>query len=430
MAFIPEYIFILFLIILIDYIIGLTLEQIQDKKLKKFYLVLSLLANIGLLAFFKYFNFINLNLQSVFQIFGGDYKPYNLDIILPIGLSFHTFQSMSYIIEVYRGNQKAERHLGKFANYVLFFPQMVAGPIEKYQTLGNELKKKVMPHYDNFANGFRLILFGFFVKMAVADNIAPLVNSVYEYPAAYSSASIWAAVLLFSIQIYADFYGYSMIAVGCAKLLGIELMDNFKTPYLALSITDFWKRWHISLTSWFRNYLYLPLGGNKVSGLKWTFNILIVFLISGIWHGPNWTFAIWGLIHALFYLLEKLFSKIFSFRIKEGFSFINLLLGCKTFLIISFAWIFFRAETFDKAMLIIKHLFSHWNNEGLSVNYFIPSAFAIALILSDILIYYTRFDQWITIKPMYVRWSFYSILLFCIICLAGVESLPFIYFQF
>lgn len=430
MAFIPEYIFILFLIILLDYVIGLTLEQINDKKLKKFYLVLSLLANISLLAFFKYFNFINLNLQSVFQVFGEHYKPYNLDIILPIGLSFHTFQSMSYIIEVYRGNQKAERHLGYFANYVLFFPQMVAGPIEKYSTLGKELKQKVAPLYDNYANGFRLILFGFFVKMAVADNIAPLVNSVYENPTAYNSASTWAAVFLFSIQIYADFYGYSTIAVGSAKLLGIELMDNFKTPYLAISITEFWKRWHISLTSWFRNYLYLPLGGNKVNAFKWIFNILIVFIISGIWHGASWTFAIWGLIHAVFYLLEKLFSKLFSFKAKEGFRFINLFLGIKTFLVVSFAWIFFRAETFDKAMLIFEHLFSHWNNEGMSVNYLTPLAFATALILSDVLIYYKRFDLWIKVKPVYMRWSFYTILLFCIVCLAGVESLPFIYFQF
>ncbi|MGZ4099891.1 MAG: MBOAT family O-acyltransferase, partial [Bacteroidia bacterium] len=288
MAFIPEYIFILFFIILLDYFLGRLIEKTPEQKKRLFYLILSLAANIGLLAFFKYFTFINENVISILKPVGVNFKMYHLNVILPIGLSFHTFQSLSYIIDVYLGNQKAEKHLGYFANYVLFFPQMVAGPIEKYKGLGNELKKEITPLYNNFANGFRLILFGLFVKMAVADNIAPFVNPVYENPAAFHSAEVWLAVILFSFQIYADFYGYSTVAIGAAHLLGIRLSDNFKTPYLALSINDFWKRWHISLTSWFREYLYMPLGGNRVNIVRWSINILIVFFISGLWHGASW----------------------------------------------------------------------------------------------------------------------------------------------
>ncbi|MEI8138144.1 MAG: MBOAT family O-acyltransferase, partial [Bacteroidota bacterium] len=278
MVFVPEYILILFLIIAVDYLAALTIERVGGR-LKLFYLVASLTANIGLLAFFKYFNFFNENLVSVFSLFGKEFHSSNLNIILPIGLSFHTFQSMSYTIEVYRGKQKAEKHLGYFANYVLFFPQMVAGPIERYDTLGNELKTVHKPLYQNFSDGFKLILFGLFIKMAVADNIAPYVNQIYADPLKYSSLQVLLSVFLFSFQIYADFFGYSTIALGSAKLLGINIMDNFKTPYLAKSVSEFWTRWHISLSTWFRDYLYIPLGGNRVKIPRWSINILIVFMV-------------------------------------------------------------------------------------------------------------------------------------------------------
>src|SRR6218665_870037 len=250
MAFVPKYILILFLIIIIDYSAALFIEKAQGR-LRLIYLVGSLAANILLLCFFKYFNFLNENLTAVFSLFGKEFTPSNLNILLPIGLSFHTFQSMSYTIEVYKGRQKAERHLGYFANYVLFFPQMVAGPIERYETLGNALKQEHKPLYQNFSDGFKLILYGLFVKMVVADNIAPIVNGVYFEPDKYSSAEIWLAVFLFPFQIYADFSGYSTIALGSARLLGISIMDNFKTPYLSKSVSEFWSRWHISLSTWF-----------------------------------------------------------------------------------------------------------------------------------------------------------------------------------
>lgn len=430
MAFVPKYILVLFLIIIIDYLSGLTIEQISDKKLKRFYLIISLLSNIGLLAFFKYFNFLNENAVTVFHLFGKEFHPINLNILLPIGLSFHTFQSMSYTIEVYRGTQKAERHLGYFANYVLFFPQMVAGPIEKYETLGNELKKNVTPFYENFSTGFRLILFGLFVKMTIADNLAPVVNAIYADPAAFHSIEIILGLIFFSFQIYADFYGYSTIAIGAAKLLGVNLMTNFKTPYLAISIQDFWKRWHISLTSWFRNYVYFPLGGSKVNVVRWTMNILIIFLISGLWHGANWTFVIWGLLHGIMYLIESAFSKIFKFKAKPGLNFINFLLGIKTFFVVTFIWIFFRAENFDKAKLIIKSIFHNRHLEFHHMDIVYPVLFTLLIIISDTFFYNNRADHWFNTKTQYVRWSVYTMLLFCILCMSGIENLPFIYFQF
>jgi alginate O-acetyltransferase complex protein AlgI len=236
MAFVPRYILILFVIIVIDYFSAILIERHHGTR-KKIFLVFSLLSNVLLLCFFKYFNFLNENLSALLSLGGYDVTPMNLSILLPIGLSFHTFQSMSYTIEVYRGRQKAERHFGYFSNYVLFFPQMVAGPIERYEGLGKELQQERYPTYDNFSNGFRLILFGLFIKMTVADNIAPYVNDIYANPGGYSTAQVWMAVFLFSFQIYADFYGYSTIALGSARLLGITIMDNFKTPYLSPAIT-------------------------------------------------------------------------------------------------------------------------------------------------------------------------------------------------
>jgi alginate O-acetyltransferase complex protein AlgI len=429
MAFIPKYILILFLIILIDYFSGLTIEKVQGRK-RLLWLVISLSSNILLLSFFKYFNFFNENLVTLFSFMGKELHPINLDIILPIGLSFHTFQSMSYTIEVYRGRQKAERHLGYFANYVLFFPQMVAGPIERYENLGNELKVVHKPLYENFSYGFRLILFGLFIKMTVADNLAPYVNQIYANPLKYNSYEVMMAVFLFSFQIYSDFYGYSSIAVGCARMLGIRIMDNFKTPYFSKSISEFWSRWHISLSSWFRDYLYIPLGGNRVKIPRWSLNILIVFMISGLWHGASWTFVVWGALHGLMLLLERYFSLLFNFRIKERWSLLNVLLVLKTFLLTSFIWIFFRAESFQNAKDIIKALLRNTSVQWHDINFTQPLVFVLALILLDLFTYNSRFDIKLTGLKTHYRWAVYTILIFGLLALAGTQKLAFIYFQF
>ncbi|MDQ3046840.1 MAG: MBOAT family protein [Bacteroidota bacterium] len=429
MALVPVYILILFFIIVVDYSVALLIESASGKK-RKVLLIGSVIANLGILAFFKYFNFANENFTWLLGVMGKENPVSSLNIILPIGLSFHTFQSMAYTIEVYRGNQKAERHLGYFANYVLFFPQMVAGPIERYERLGNQLKKVKVFLYENFANGFRLMLLGFFAKMCIADNLAPFVNEVYKDPSIHSSENIAIAIVLFSFQIYADFYGYSLIAMGAAKLMGVELMENFKSPYLAKNIVEFWKRWHISLTTWFRDYLYIPLGGNKVKLARWTVNILIVFLISGLWHGPSWNFVIWGGLHGLVYLGERAFNKLFRINELNNNPILNVLRIIKTFIIVSFIWIFFRAETFEKAQVMISSLFN--NAEVADELKADPKVWYLlaAFILLDVLLANKRFDVYFGNKPMVLRWSVYTILIFCVLALAGMENIPFIYFQF
>ncbi|MBL7933801.1 MAG: MBOAT family protein [Bacteroidia bacterium] len=429
MALIPKYILILFLIILIDYFSALAIEKSQGKK-RRLWLILSLCSNILLLAFFKYFNFLNDNFQTLFALFGQEFKPVNLNILLPIGLSFHTFQSMSYTIEVYRGTQKAEKHIGYFANYVLFFPQMVAGPIERYDRLGNELKKEHNLLYKNITDGLKLILYGLFVKMAVADNLAPFVNQIYESPEKYTSFQVAMAVFLFSFQIYADFFGYSTIAVGSARMLGVNIMDNFKTPYLSRSISEFWTRWHISLSTWFRDYLYIPLGGNRVPLPRWSLNIMIVFMVSGLWHGANWTFVVWGALHGIMSLSERYFSKIFNFKIKNGWSFLNVILCLKTFIVTSFIWIFFRAENFSKAKAIIRALFKNCFAEQEVINFTAPLAFTALLIIGDLLLFNSRFELRLNSTRTFIRWTVYALLIFCLFALSGTQKFAFIYFQF
>ncbi len=429
MAFVPKYILILFLIIVIDFFSGLAIEKSVGRK-KMYWLIASLLSNLLLLCFFKYFNFLNANLQTVFSLFGKEFHPVNLDIILPIGLSFHTFQSMSYTIEVYRGKQKAEQHLGYFANYVLFFPQMVAGPIERYDSLGNELQREIKPEYPYFSDGFKLILFGLFVKMAIADNIAPFVNEVYADPLKHNSLEVLQSVFLFSFQIYSDFFGYSTIALGCARLLGITIMDNFKTPYLSRSISEFWSRWHISLSSWFRDYLYIPLGGNRVKIPRWSLNIMIVFMVSGLWHGASWTFVVWGALHGLMLLLERYFSLLFKFEIKKGWSVLNAALTLKTFIVTSFIWIFFRAENFQKAKDVLKAIVRNLDLAPSGSGIMVPLIFVLLLIVLDIILYNSRFDKKLSSLKGAYRWAVYTTLLFCLLALSGTQKFAFIYFQF
>jgi D-alanyl-lipoteichoic acid acyltransferase DltB (MBOAT superfamily) len=430
MALIPSYILILFFLIGVDYLAGLVIEQLQGN-LRKAILGVSIVANVSLLAFFKYFNFANENVTWIFQHLHLTNPVRNLNILLPIGLSFHTFQSMAYTIEVYRGNQKAEKHLGRFANYVLFFPQMVAGPIERYDRLGNELKVDHSFNYDNFANGFRLILFGMFTKIAVADNLSSFVNAVYANPAHYSSLTVLISIFFFSFQIYADFSGYSLIAMGSARLMGVKLMDNFKTPYLAKSINDFWKRWHISLTTWFTDYLYIPLGGNRVKFTRWIVNILIVFAVSGLWHGASWTFVVWGILHGFVYLTEKLANKALGIKEESDNVFLNAIRIIKTFIIVSFIWIFFRAESMQKAKEIIKAVVRNKGAsfETLHVDYKVWGLLLL-FILFDAALFNKRIDTWVDKRPIYIRWGVYAILVFALMAMGGTDNVPFIYFQF
>ena len=299
MAFVPAYILILAFTIGVDYCAGILIENNEGKKRKR-WLVASIIANVGVLAFFKYWNFLNGNMHELFQHLGFHYPVPDLGILLPIGLSFHTFQSLSYTIEVYRKNQKAERHLGYFALYVMFFPQLVAGPIERPGALLPQLHAEHRFSYDNLVHGLTQMALGFFKKVVVADRLSAYVTEVYDNVNAVSSWAVMFAAFCFAIQIYCDFSGYSDIAIGSARVLGVKLMVNFNRPYLAHSIGEFWRRWHISLSSWLRDYVYLPLGGNRVVKWRWYYNLIFTFTLSGIWHGAAWHYILFGTLHGLY----------------------------------------------------------------------------------------------------------------------------------
>jgi len=305
MVFVPKYIFILFFLIIIDYVAGLMIEQARGWR-RKTLLVASLVANIGMLSFFKYFNFAETEADRLCAFFGTGFHPAYLNVVLPIGLSFHTFQSMSYTIEVYRGKCRAERHLGIYALYVLFYPQMVAGPIERPQNLLPQFHAPVKFNPVNIFEGFELMLWGLFKKSVIADNLALLVDPAYNDPKAHVGWPMVLATYAFAFQIYCDFSGYTDIARGAARVLGYNLMLNFDRPYHAQSIIEFWRRWHISLSTWFRDYLYIPMGGNRVGKWRHYFNVLVVFLVSGLWHGASWAFVVWGGLHAVYILIGQL----------------------------------------------------------------------------------------------------------------------------
>jgi alginate O-acetyltransferase complex protein AlgI len=431
MYFIPVYILILFFTIIIDYMAGIMIEKTEHYK-KKF-LILSIIANVGVLAFFKYFNFLALNINSVSD---KDIVPL-LNIILPIGLSFHTFQAMSYTIEVYRGNQKAEKHFGIYALYVMFYPQLVAGPIERPQNILFQFRQKHNFNIDLLYSGLRLMLWGLFKKVVVADRLSIYVDAIYNDPITYSNyLNILIAFLFFSVQIYCDFSGYSDMAIGAARVMGIDLMVNFNRPYFSKNIREFWTRWHISLSTWFRDYLYIPLGGNRVNKSRLYFNIAIVFLLSGLWHGANWTFVVWGGLHAIFILANTAWGKYFFKKSNFINGFISSLI---TFSVVTIAWVFFRATNFSEAFLLLKNLFtfSHLHSFAPVVS-LKGIEFGIgSLIISVFIIIFTFYVEknadtlMLSLSNKKVKdISFCSIVLVLIILFGVFQRNSFIYFQF
>ncbi len=445
MAFVPVYILILAGTIVIDYFAGIYIENAQGKRRKAF-LIASLIANIGVLAVFKYYNFFNHNLSVALEGMGmTNYLPF-LSILLPIGLSFHTFQAMSYTIEVYRGNQKAERHFGIYSLYVMFYPQLVAGPIERPQNLLPQFREKFDFDYDRVTSGLRLMLWGLFKKVVIADRLSVLVNAVYESPEAYNSYNLVLATVFFSFQILCDFSGYSDMAIGAARVMGFKLMTNFNRPYQSRSIHEFWKRWHISLSTWFKDYLYISLGGNRVSIPRWYLNLFIVFIISGFWHGANWTFIAWGALHG-FYLVFALMTEKFRNRISRSLrldklQFIQVLI---TFGLVSFAWIFFRAENLDTALYISKKIFTgmpdifHQLRTHQSITQptgVSPRDLGISIFFILVLIGVHFWQQKMSVseyfksRPVYVRWFAYLVIVFSILIFGEFENRQFIYFQF
>jgi len=436
MAFVPVYILILFSIILIDYWVGIQLESQENPDKKKWLLGLSLTANIGILFFFKYFNFFNTNLDLVLAKFHvSPWFPY-LKILLPIGLSFHTFQAMSYTIEVYKGNQKAERNLGIYSLYVMFYPQLVAGPIERPQNIIHQLKEEHPFNYQLMNDGLKLMLWGFFKKLVIADRLAIYVNLIFNYPWLHNGSSVVVASFFFAIQIYCDFSGYSDIAIGCARTMGIDLMRNFNRPYFAENIQEFWRRWHISLSTWFRDYLYFPMGGNRVPFGRLILNIMVVFIISGIWHGANYTFLIWGLLHGFFMLVYILLSPYLPKPSKNLFlRRIQRIVGIGiTISLVCFSWIFFRANSLSDALVLIKNLKSIGEipfRGGATSNFsHCILAILILFIVEFSMEYLPKKYQLYHSGNRFIRWGALTFTIVLILLLGVFNGGQFIYFQF
>ncbi len=446
MAFIPVYILILGFTIVIDYFAGMLIENAEGRK-RKLFLIASIFANVGVLAVFKYFNFLNANARAIAEVFHWPYDLAPLSIVLPIGLSFHTFQAMSYTIEVYRGRHAAERHFGIFALYVMFFPQLVAGPIERPQNLLHQFYEKHSIEYERVVDGLRMMAWGLFMKVVIADRLARYVNAVYNEPTAAEGLTLVVATVFFAFQIYCDFAGYSLIAIGSAKVMGFRLMTNFDRPYLSRSISEFWSRWHISLSSWFRDYVYIPLGGNRVSPPKWYFNLFITFLLSGLWHGANWTFVIWGALNG-FYLIFSLLTRDVraAFVRAVGLASRPTLHATGsvaiTFTLTCVAWVFFRADTVTDALHVFSAAFARptmhqlvpdlVRAEGISK---FEVAYSLMLIggLMTLELISTRVNivRQFRMQPAWVRWpAYYAVCMAIWLLGISTEAKAFIYFQF
>jgi alginate O-acetyltransferase complex protein AlgI len=433
MVLFPRYILVLVALILTDYVAGLKIAAAAGRA-RRAWLIASLVANVGVLVVFKYFNFFGEVLQSVSGLFGVQVAPTHLSLILPVGLSFHTFQSMSYTIEVYRRRQQPERHLGYYALYVLFYPQLVAGPIERPQNILHQLRERHDFDAARVSSGLRLMLWGMIKKVVVADRIAPAVTAVFTHPTQNGGLTLLGATYFFAIQIYCDFSGYSDIARGSARVMGINLMNNFDRPYEALSVGEFWRRWHISLSTWFRDYVYVPLGGSRCGRLKQCRNLLIVFVLSGIWHGANWNFVVWGLLHGVFLCAATLLGADRQSASAHAAAPLvsRLIRWFITINVVTFAWIFFRADL-SSALIIIKRiaLDSHATGglaaAGLSPTVMVLAAGTLVLEWAQ-----ARFGLAARVmqKGAAFRWGLYYAGAVTLLLFGNAEVQAFIYFQF
>lgn len=445
-----EYAILLLISTGVAYAAGLGIAGTEDPRRKKVFLWSSLTVLLGILFTFKYYNFVNASLRSALATLQIHFTiPYS-DLLLPIGISFYTFQKISYLVEVYLGRVKAEKHFGVFAVYSCFFPQLVAGPIERPQHLLHQFYERHDFSYEKATSGLRQILWGVFKKVVVADRVAILVKAVYANPHSYAGLPLLVATVFFAFQIYCDFSGYTDIALGSAKLIGFDLMANFRQPYFSKSIPEFWRRWHISLSTWFKDYLYIPLGGNRVVKWRWYYNLFITFFISGLWHGASWTFAAWGALHGGYMVLDSFFGRgrdWFRGRLKNifaqtAFDWLNVAI---TFALVTVAWIPFRAANFSDAWYIFAHLFagaSHWLDlgavsiqfRGMGLN---STEFMFAVIFIGVVVGYDLIDSragvWESLRtqPLPVRWAVYYALLILVLFFAPYnQAQNFIYFQF
>ncbi len=435
-----RFVFLLMFSTFLDYFIGLKIFKSKQLKTKKIWFWVSIIINLGFLGVFKYFNFFSESFSALFSKVGFTVDPITINVILPIGISFYTFHGLSYIIDVFNNKIKPEENIVDYSLFVCYFPLLVAGPIERATHLLPQIKSSRKFNFANSIDGLRQILWGLFKKIVIADNCFELVNLVFDNPMYYSSITLIVGAILFAFQIYCDFSGYSDIALGISRLLGIELLRNFDFPYFSRDIAEFWRKWHISLSSWFKDYVYIPLGGSKGGSWNKVRNIFIIFLLSGFWHGANWTFLVWGFLNAVYYLPILFFNKnrahisvVASGKLLPNLK--EFLLIVFTFALSVFAWIFFRAENIGDAFEYINGIFSFNDSykltfpnsfNGMKVSFFLISFVLIEWLGREGKHALERIEN-ILNKP--IRLFFYYCLIFAIIWFGGKEQ-QFIYFQF
>lgn len=454
----PTYALLMGASTIITYISGLLISysnrdknETRKRFKKKMWVALSFMSNLSILFFFKYFDFAVKNIARIMDLFFHfELVTPTFDVLLPVGISFYTFQALSYTVDVFREDIAAEKNIGKYALFVSFFPQLVAGPIERSKNLLTQIHEKHTFNYTRVKYGLQLMLWGLFQKIVIADRVAIVVNTVYGDYTNYEGFQIAVATVLFAVQIYCDFAGYSNMAIGAAQVMGFKLMDNFNCPYFATSIKDFWRRWHISLSSWFKDYLYIPLGGNRCSRFRNYVNLMITFLVSGLWHGASWNFIIWGGLHGTYQIIAHLFKpikskaykllkvKINSFSFRFGQSIV-------TFILVDFAWIFFRSPSALSSIEIIRRMFSSFNpwiffdgslfTLGLDGGEFaIMIASLCILLVVGLLKQQIHLREVLSEQQLWFRWVVYFACIFIILLWGGYgegyEQSNFIYFQF
>lgn len=429
MAWQPAYVLLLLTSTAVDFLAAQRMAALPDRRARRPWLALSLSANLGLLFTFKYYNFFANALGGVVSL------PVS-HLLLPVGISFYTFQTLSYSIEVYRGTQQPERHPGRFALYVSFFPQLVAGPIERAGNLLPQLARLQPLDHTRTVRGLQQMAWGLIQKTVIADRLALVVDRVYAAPGDYSGPALIVATFFFALQIYCDFAGYCDIAIGAARIFGVDLSVNFRRPYFAAGFRDFWARWHITLSTWFRDYLYVPLGGNRVARGRWALNILLVFLVSGLWHGANWTFVAWGGLHGLYLLGERGLQPLLN---KAGRGLPQHLVGVAiTFALTCLAWVFFRAQSLHDAATILRGMPSAWKawpNVPAEVGLY-PGQFALclgliaALLVSHLVQSRVDMGEMLRRQARPVRWLVYSAGLWILFLLGVFKEQAFIYFTF
>ena len=436
-----RFLFLLMFSTLLDYFTGIMMSKTTSQAPRRFWFWLSVCVNLGFLGVFKYYNFFIGSFTDLLSQFGLTVHPATINVILPVGISFYTFHGLSYVIDIYKNKIKCERNFVDYAVFVSFFPLLVAGPIERATHLLPQIKQKRNFNYADAVNGLRQILWGLFKKIVIADNCAEYANMIFNNSSEYSGSTLVLGAIFFAVQIYGDFSGYSDIALGSARLLGITLLRNFAFPYFSRDIAEFWRRWHISLTTWFRDYLYIPLGGSRAGMAKAIRNTFIIFLVSGFWHGANWTFIVWGAIHACYFLpllLSKNNRKNIEIVAKGKLlpSFREFTQILTTFVLTVFAWIFFRAENLTHAFHYLASIF----DKSL---FSIPPILSIKMCIVFLLVTAFFLIEWINRekefalqqveglnkKSFVFRWILYITIITCIICLGG-STQNFIYFQF